>query len=255
MKDFILVHERFWRSTLAKHSSDTRICFLALLQLADKEGFVDETLSTVSDFASLPIESTQGAIFALEQPDPHSRTEDFDGRRLIPGPDGAGWVVVNYRLYREKIAALKQGEARREYMKQYMRARRRQALTPVNSVNFVKPVKERRGERKEREEGTKTPSLPPELDSPRFRSTWKDWEAHRKEIRHPLKSTTRAKQLSKLATYGESGAIERLERSMANGWTGFDFDPDKGSSATKGRRPLETDDTRRDQIAALEQSD
>ena len=98
------------------------------------------------------------------------------------------------------------------------------------------------------------PLFPPLLDTLKFRTVWVEWLAYRREIKKTVKPITQKKQLKKLATYGEARAIERLERSMANGWTGFDFEPDKRGSAAKGRgrEPVGTDDERREQIAKLD---
>ena len=173
MKDFILVHERFWRSTLPKHSSDTRICFLAMIQMADKHGWVKETPGTLAEFAALPIEAVTAALETLGQPDPQSRTPDADGRRVVPGPDGEGWVVVNYESYRKELAALKQGEAKRKYMKGYMREYRAKnaprkkevgALTDVSPVNHVK------GKERKEKEVQKSPGRA--TTDPNFDSFW-----------------------------------------------------------------------------------
>ncbi len=79
----------------------------------------------------LPDLMVREAILALESPDPHSRTKDFDGRRIIPiDPErGWGWRIVNYQKYSE----IKSEFARKEYMRGYMKKRRAVKLK-VNKV-------------------------------------------------------------------------------------------------------------------------
>ena len=83
-------------------------------------------------------------------------------------------------------------------------------------------------EEKRREE-KKTP-LPPKgepwatdsiLNTDRFKAVWADWTKHRKEIKHALKPTTAQKQIKRMEALGHDESIRRIERAIANGWTGF----------------------------------
>lgn len=77
----------------------TRLVWITLLTLADKEGFVRAAPSGVARLANVPLEETQKALQILESPDPDSGSKDDDGRRIEP-VDG-GWFLLNYRKYRE----------------------------------------------------------------------------------------------------------------------------------------------------------
>jgi hypothetical protein len=74
------------------------------------------------------------------------------------------------------------------------------------------------------------PTLPGELDTPEFHAAWERWLTHRKEIRHPLRPTTQASQLKKLAAWGAARAVAALEQSITNGWQGI-FEPRDESRA------------------------
>jgi hypothetical protein len=74
-------------------------------------------------------------------------------------------------------------------------------------------------------------AFPPELDSPEFHTTYEQWTKYRKEKKKELTETTIQMQLKRLAKAGVKRAIELLERSMANGWIGFDFDGKENGSA------------------------
>ena len=105
---------------------------------------------------------------------------------------------------------------------------------PQPRARHIEGKKEK--EKKERADERET--LPTKLDSELFRSSWKEWEQHRKEKKQGLTATTRSKQLSKLAEMGESRAIVAISYSITNGWTGI-FEPK--SNAAKKSLPTASD--------------
>lgn len=66
--------------------------------------------------------------------------------------------------------------------------------------------------------------LKPPFKGKEFLSTLADFESHRKEIKKPLKETSRKVLYGKLKKLGEETAIESMKDSMANGWQGV-FQP------------------------------
>lgn len=74
--------------------------------------------------------------------------------------------------------------------------------------------------RKQGEPKREPPSIPPEIDSPAFRAVWEAWNQHRREKRTPLTPTAARSQLRKLARLSPELAIEALENSISNGYTG-----------------------------------
>lgn len=81
-----------------------------------------------------------------------------------------------------------------------------------------------------------TPTVIPEnLRTPRFLHLWDDWVRHRSEIRKPLKPTTIAYQLKRLAAWGEAAACAAIEESIAQGWQGL-FPPKGSNHGTGGAR-------------------
>lgn len=59
------------------------------------------------------------------------------------------------------------------------------------------------------------------FDSDIFKNTWGDWERHRKEKRNKLTPSAIKKQLNFLGGRPENEAIEIMNRSITNGWTGL----------------------------------
>lgn len=78
----------------------TRITFLTMLMLARPNGFVAAKAPGIARAAVLPLEDVRRALVELESPDPDSRSENNDGRR-IETVEG-GYRIINYTKYRDK---------------------------------------------------------------------------------------------------------------------------------------------------------
>jgi len=76
-------------------------------------------------------------------------------------------------------------------------------------------------------------SLPFETDS--FRKVWNDWIDYRKEKKQKLTSKTKEMQLRKLGARTEIEAIEMINKSISNGWTGL-FEPKNNTNGTIGKQ-------------------
>lgn len=72
------------------------------------------------------VEDVERAIAKLEAPDPKSRNQEHDGRRLI-FEGGFMYHMTGYKLYRQA----RDDDAKREYMRKYMRDRRANKSNPV----------------------------------------------------------------------------------------------------------------------------
>jgi len=63
--------------------------------------------------------------------------------------------------------------------------------------------------------------IPDSLQDPEFISAWKEWEVHRKQIKHKLTPLTQKKQLKKLSSVPLKIAIHTIEQSIEKGWQGL----------------------------------
>ena len=99
-----------------------RLVFEDFLVLADKLGVVDMTPQAVSRRTNVPLEIVQRGILVLSSPDPESRSQGEEGRRLVPidSHRSWGWQIVNYEHYRN----LRDEEARRAYFRDAKREQR-----------------------------------------------------------------------------------------------------------------------------------
>lgn len=82
--------------------------------------------------------------------------------------------------------------------------------------------------------------LPPELDTPAFRSAWAEWEQHRREIKKKLTPLSVKLAINQLASLGEKAAIEAIRHSIANGWTGI-HPPDERRGNANGPKKIYND--------------
>jgi len=120
------IFESIYDGTLA---ADWRamITFQQMIILADADGVVDYTPAALSRRTGIPLEIIEHGIKKLEEPDPYSRTNYLDGRRIIRLDEHRpwSWEIVNYDVYRKKASREEQREKAR-LRKQKQRARERQ---------------------------------------------------------------------------------------------------------------------------------
>lgn len=63
--------------------------------------------------------------------------------------------------------------------------------------------------------------VPPVLRTEEFLKSWKEWQAHRREIKEPLTETQTKKQLRQFEQWGASRAIAAINNTILKGWTGL----------------------------------
>ena len=99
---FVKVYTAILDSSIARNVR-VRHVFEDLLKLARPDGTIDMTLDAIARRTGEDPEIVAAAIEELCAPDAESRTEEFEGRRLIPLAGRAfGWWIVNYRKYVER---------------------------------------------------------------------------------------------------------------------------------------------------------
>jgi len=90
-------------STVWELPPATKIVWITLLAMADRDGAVEASLPGLAKRAGVTLEECQAAVESFLSSDPYSRTKDHDGRRIAE-VDG-GWVLLNHAKYREKMNA------------------------------------------------------------------------------------------------------------------------------------------------------
>lgn len=87
-------------STVWQEPDSTRLTWITMLAMADKDGVVAASVPGLAHMARVSLPQCEAALATFLAPDPYSRTPDHDGRR-IEACDG-GWRLLNHALYRGK---------------------------------------------------------------------------------------------------------------------------------------------------------
>ncbi len=114
-------------STIWQENKETKILWITMLALANRYGEVGAAEPGLANAAGLTLDETVKSLKKLESPDPYSRNQDHEGRRItkIEG----GWQILNYTLYRKKMRS--RAEYFREYRKRNRNATRITTTQPI----------------------------------------------------------------------------------------------------------------------------
>ena len=114
-------------STIWEEPKETKILWITMLALSDKNGSVQASIPGLATMSRLTIEETKTALERLGSPDEYSRSKENDGRRIstIEG----GWLILNHAKYRDQMCS----EERREYLRIKQQECRARKSTNVNS--------------------------------------------------------------------------------------------------------------------------
>jgi hypothetical protein len=101
-----ILDSTIWHEPLA-----TKVVWITMLAMADKDGNVWASLPGLADRAKVTREECESALQKFFEPDPDSRSREHDGRR-VEKIDG-GWKLLNHWKYRAMMGT----EDRREYQR------------------------------------------------------------------------------------------------------------------------------------------
>ncbi len=96
---FVKLHSVILTSTVWMLSAEERIVWITLLVMADQDGLVSTSIPGLAHTARVDLGVAARAIEVFTSPDPYSRTEENEGRRL-ERVDG-GFQLLNHAKYRE----------------------------------------------------------------------------------------------------------------------------------------------------------
>lgn len=100
-------------STVWQEPAGTRLTWITMLAMADKNGDVFASIPGLARIANVTLEEVEAALRCFLSPDPYSRTKEHDGRR-IEEIDG-GWRLLNHAKFREIRSAAERAEYKREW--------------------------------------------------------------------------------------------------------------------------------------------
>lgn len=207
-------------STIWRASDKTRIVWITLLAMSDKDGVAEGSIPGLADMARVSLVDCEKALEELYSPDKYSRTTEYEGRRIekIEG----GWQILNHGKYREKMSA----DERREYFrkKQQEWRNRKKLSTNVNhderqsteSTHTEAEAQSKAVKKKPADAGYSVPSCFAEVDG--FTAALAGWiEARKKNGNAP---TGRAIQiLIDRLSEQPARAVAALNEATERGWT------------------------------------
>lgn len=210
-------------STIWAEPDEIRIVWITMLALKDKWGVVGATVPGLAHLARVETEVCRKAIDKFLGPDGDSRTPDNEGRR-IEVVDG-GWRILNHEKYRRLMSA----DERRDYLAQKQREHReRQQVVNTRKQSSTGVTKESTSVSVSASESVVLP-----FGSDVFKEAWSQFQAHRSEIRKPLRPTSTKLCLRELGQMGEARAVAALRHTIAKGWQGI-REPDPKDAARNG---------------------
>lgn len=115
-------------SSLWQEDSDTKVVWITMLALKEKDGIVRTTIPGLARISGVSIEKTKECIEKFQQPDPYSRSQECEGRK-IRTVDG-GYFLINADKYRKLLNE----EERREYKK--LKQREYRQRDKQNKIHF-----------------------------------------------------------------------------------------------------------------------
>lgn len=194
---FAKLFSRITESSLMEEPINVRYTFVMLLAISDPKGYVIGTDIAIARRLNMKISEFRECLDILMAPDPDSNSQEHEGRRVLVSDVERGYKLVNYMTYRD----MKSTENRRNYMREYMRAKRRedQAIGEnvkkgANTVKIVAPLKQEEADSEAKTEEPIQPAsagefwddpLPPMPKPNKARGTLDDLQAFAVEIGLP----------------------------------------------------------------------
>ncbi len=185
------------------------------------------------------IDEVRDAIEKLCQPDPESRTKDFEGRRLIPEGQFL-YAVPTWEKYNSLRNEIERREQNREAAQRYRSRQRRHAdeddasSTSAQSAHTVcvssSSCTSLCTSEKNAPVRTKAVDRPEGVDE----QTWADWLAHRRGVKAPLTQTAMNGIVREAAKAGV-GLQEALQEAMSRGWRSWKAEWRSSTGGAPGR--------------------
>jgi len=159
MQDFAKIFATILTSSVWEESASTRIVWFTLLLLRDLDEVVLATPEALARVCNLPMVHVRQAITLLESPDPHSRSKEEEGRRILQVP--GGWRIVNGAYYRNLLNVEDKREKARQ-RKARFDARHRNAVSNAGNASNAKRGEEKIVEERKGEEMSNAPTPSPD---------------------------------------------------------------------------------------------
>src|ERR1700757_3029415 len=133
MSGYAKLFSRILDSTVWREDNETRILWITMLAMADKNGNVLCTVPGLADRARISLAQCESALQKFQKPDKYSWSREEEGRR-IRVIDG-GWFLINHAKYRAMLSKDEQREKTRLRVERF----RQKSVTGVtrNACNDI----------------------------------------------------------------------------------------------------------------------
>lgn len=109
--------EQILESTIWCESDSTRVVWITMLAMADKDGEVLASIPGLAKRANVSLDQCQVALERFQQPDEFSRTPEYEGRRIAPVE--GGWMLLNHHKYRDLMDSEAEKERKRKWWEEH----------------------------------------------------------------------------------------------------------------------------------------
>lgn len=211
---FVKLDCKILDSTIWLEQSDTRICWITMLAMANSNGLVESTAPGIAKRAMISLRSTRRAIQIFESKDKDSR-DNTSGER-IKRVEG-GYQILNYQKYRETDYTVA------ERMQKY-RERQKNALHRNDRNKTVTTVTVTQAEAEAYTEvKTKNKAQAPVLPDWIPVETWNEFILMRQKMRKGPTLKAIELLIGKLKLLRDIGNDPKLvlEQSILNSWQGL----------------------------------
>jgi len=172
---FVKLHDRVLMSSIMEEEIHVRLVWFLMLSLADQDGYIEGTTFALARAFNVTREQMDDALCVLTSPDPNSRSEEEEGRRLVEvGPQR--WRAVNYEYYRHLASTEDKAAKNAERQRRFRAGKAAKSLgsnAPVTHRNACHDIAEAEAEADtEADKNKRTPQrnkkfTPPTLDEVR----------------------------------------------------------------------------------------
>lgn len=122
MAGYTKLFESILDSTIWAESAETRVVWITMLAMRNRNHVVEASLPGLAHRARVPLEAADKAVRKFLAPDKFSRSREHDGRR-IERVDG-GWMILNGEKYRQKMNEAERREYQRVKQGEYRKRRK-----------------------------------------------------------------------------------------------------------------------------------
>ena len=109
-------------STVWQEPLHVKVVWITMLALADVRGYVGASVPGLASTAGVTVEQCEDALKRFHEPDTYSRTQTFEGRRIVDA-DG-GWMILSWEKHQHGREVEERRQQNREAQQRFRQARR-----------------------------------------------------------------------------------------------------------------------------------